>query len=134
MPAPEEPRKASAMPTRDDVMGWSEEQVSDFVGGLGKALASYTGTFADNGVDGAMFLQLSTEDLEDLGISSNLHKKKILTEIAKINSAGAAPTPTSAPAAAAAPAATFFVSPAQQADADGGEVAGGGREVFKVTH
>ena len=86
------------MATVDSVSEWSADQVGDFIAGLGKALAQYRTAFVDNGVDGSLFLDLTSDDLADMGVSSNLHKKKLISEIAKIK---ASPTASTAPASVA---------------------------------
>ena len=72
-------------PTVDEVQGWSPETVVAKLGEIGQVYLQYGPAITENGVDGAMLLTLTADDLEDLDISKNLHKKKILAEIEKLN-------------------------------------------------
>lgn len=62
---------------------WSMEEVGQCLEDL--ALGRYAQTFIDEAVDGKLFLTLTDEDLKvDLGITSGIHRRKILTRIAEL--------------------------------------------------
>ena len=74
---------SATMPTTAEIAHWTPAEVGAYVASLGKALEGYEQTMVDNGVDGALFLELGTAELEDMGMGA-LHRKKILGELAKI--------------------------------------------------
>lgn len=66
---------------------WTREQVVDWVSNLGTAYAHYGKYFEYNGIDGQFLTKMDQKDLNDLGVHSRLHQKKILREIQRQNEA-----------------------------------------------
>merc|ERR1719265_2596676 len=59
---------------------WDESKVSMWLQSL--HLGDYAGAFQSSGVDGQTLLALSEKDLEeDLGVTSAIHRKKILAHL-----------------------------------------------------
>merc|ERR1712226_424495 len=58
--------------------GWSKEQCGTVVASLGSAFAVYKDTIVANGITGAVLCDLNDGDLEELGISTAVHRKAIL--------------------------------------------------------
>jgi len=88
------------------VESWSVEEVVSFITSLGGSAAKYANAFRDNQVTGGLLLELEDADLEELGVSNALHKKKILKAVRKAASGpgeppsqpGEPPAPPGAPA------------------------------------
>jgi SAM domain (Sterile alpha motif) len=57
---------------RDAVSRWTVRGVTDFLNGLG--LGRYAPAFTDAAVDGQLLLQLTTEDMVELGVSKRVHR------------------------------------------------------------
>merc|ERR1711871_1838725 len=77
--------KAGALPGQEeeDPRAWSVEDVGEWLSSL--ALAQYREAFADAAVDGAFLMDLNDEDLRNtLGIDHNLHRKKILNSVRRL--------------------------------------------------
>jgi hypothetical protein len=65
---------------------WTVGDVSHWLDSM--TLGQYKDAFADAAVDGAFLLELSDEDLRNtLGMEHNLHRKKILTTVARLRAA-----------------------------------------------
>lgn len=62
-------------------------EVGNAVAALGTAYESYKATFCDNGVDGEMVSAMTDDEFnefaDELGVTSKLHRKKILMELKK---------------------------------------------------
>ena len=65
---------------------WSEEQVIEWLSGIGAAYAKYGAAFKDNGINGKELLgdNFGLEELEELGVTSKLHQQRILREVAEL--------------------------------------------------
>jgi hypothetical protein len=61
---------------------WTAEQVAQEVCGLGKAFEQYRDAIIDNGLDGETLLDAAGDGLKEVGISSNIHIKKIRKKLA----------------------------------------------------
>jgi hypothetical protein len=55
---------------------------------LGVAYKPYGILVVDNGIDGNMLPALTDEEMDELGVTSSLHKRRVLTEIAIFVGAG----------------------------------------------
>ncbi|EKX48624.1 hypothetical protein GUITHDRAFT_105768 [Guillardia theta CCMP2712] len=65
------------------VRTWSEEEVVEWLGSLGKEFAAYEDSFLFHNVNGDLLLDLTAEDLvDDLGVDKLGHRMQILDEIA----------------------------------------------------
>jgi hypothetical protein len=83
---------------------WTTLQVAQWLRSIG--LPQYKGVFESNEIDGAVLLEMGTEDLDYLGISALGHRKMILAGLAEIRvdkASASKPTPAPAPAPAPAP-------------------------------
>jgi hypothetical protein len=56
------------------------------MGGIGEAYAEYTDAFIKNGINSEELLRhdFGKDELEELGVTSNMHQKRILKEIQKL--------------------------------------------------
>ena len=65
---------------------WSEEQVIEWLSGIGAAYAKYGAAFKDNGINGKELLgdNFGLEALEELGVTSKLHQNRMLREVAEL--------------------------------------------------
>jgi hypothetical protein len=65
---------------------WSADQVADWMGGIGEAYAEYTDAFIKNGINSEELLRhdFGKDELEELGVTSIMHQKRILKEIQKL--------------------------------------------------
>jgi len=59
---------------------WGVRDVQDFLDSLGLDNGSYGANFRAQGIDGALLLQATDRDLEELGVSIRLHRVRILAE------------------------------------------------------
>ena len=75
MVASQEPVVASGQSRR--VFGWDESAVSSWLEALG--LGAHVGAFTSARVDGRLLLELDDEDLLELGVTSRLQRKLVLT-------------------------------------------------------
>jgi hypothetical protein len=70
-----------------DARSWTEEQVAAWLAGIGKAsaYAQYGDAFETSGVNGELLLDgIEEEELIDLGVTSRLHRRRIMQDIAKL--------------------------------------------------
>jgi hypothetical protein len=97
------------------------EEISNAIAALGTAYQGYKDAFLDNGVDGDMVASMTEDEFhefsEELGVTSKLHKKKILTELKKLQNVNMCVRPPEATIAASgavaiAPAVKPVVAPA----------------------
>jgi class 3 adenylate cyclase/tetratricopeptide (TPR) repeat protein len=65
--------------------------VADWLDGLG--LGQYARAFEENAIGPDMLAELNADDLRELGVVKLGHRKRILTAIAELKTAGAKPTP-----------------------------------------
>ncbi len=65
---------------------WSEEQVIEWLSGIGAAYAKFGPAFKDYGINGKELLgdNFGLEELEELGVTSKLQQKRILREVAEL--------------------------------------------------
>jgi hypothetical protein len=65
----------------------------------GLDLGQYEAAFRDNDIDAAVLLELTTEDLISIGVTSVGHRRKLLSAITALRAADAPPdlTPHTAP-------------------------------------
>jgi acyl transferase domain-containing protein len=65
---------------------WSADQVAAWLAGIGGAYANYTAAFIENGIDGDELLSddFGADELEEFGVRSKVHQKRILKEIKKL--------------------------------------------------
>ena len=75
---------AAPAPGPGPVREWSLAQVGRWLGSVGSAFSQYADSFAATGIDGEELLDLNSDELVELGISSALHRKRILKEISKL--------------------------------------------------
>lgn len=70
---------------KSTLMSMSSAEVAKIVGTMGvgwcSKYAEYASSFLRNGVDGKLLNELSSEDLEELGVDSPLHRKRLILEI-----------------------------------------------------
>ena len=73
--------------SRADVESWTAERVAELVGQIGGNYKKYGESIRDNGIDGRMLLDLQAESiLDELGISSNIHRTRFKNELSKLHS------------------------------------------------
>eukprot|EP00935_MAST-01C_sp_MAST-1C-sp1_P001011 g1011.t1 len=82
--------------TAQDAEGWSTDDVAGYLAALGEAFAGYGPAVAANGIDGAVLLTLTEEDLEALGVDNAFHKRRLVSEICKLKNRGSQVLPTAA--------------------------------------
>jgi hypothetical protein len=59
--------------------------VADWLGNIGEAYAEYGNAFIKNGIDGEELLgDEFGKELEELGVASKMHQRRILKEIQKL--------------------------------------------------
>jgi hypothetical protein len=60
--------------------------VAEWLGGIGEAYAEYGDAFIKNGIDGEELLgdDFGKAELEELGVASKMHQKRVLKEIQKL--------------------------------------------------
>ena len=58
--------------------------VCDYIVAQKRVLARCQSAFEENGIDGELFLQLGAEELDEIGITSRLQRKALLSVIEKI--------------------------------------------------
>jgi hypothetical protein len=65
---------------------WSAELVAEWLGNIGGAYAEYGDAFIQNGIDGEELLDgdFGKAELEEFGVESKVHQKRILKEIQKL--------------------------------------------------
>jgi hypothetical protein len=65
---------------------WSAELVAEWLGNIGEAYAEYGNAFIKNGIDGEELLDddFGNAELEEFGVESKVHQKRILKEIQKL--------------------------------------------------
>ena len=68
----------------DRVAGWSDTEVRTWLSSLAPALASYSDAFASASVTGKELLTLQDADLEAMGVSSRVHRVRLLKEINRL--------------------------------------------------
>eukprot|EP00937_MAST-01D_sp_MAST-1D-sp2_P001034 g1034.t1 len=71
-------------PSADDVRDWTAEDVAKYVAGLGNSFGGYRQKLIDNCVHGRIFLGITDDDLQGMGIENKLHRKVLLTEVEDI--------------------------------------------------
>ena len=69
-----------------DVSKWSKEQVAEKVAGLGNAFEAYKEAVLDNDIDGKTLVILTSKDLEEVGMTKGLHRKKVLAKVEELSS------------------------------------------------
>ena len=62
------------------VEDWDEDDVERFLRGVCK-LPQYAPAFQDAGIDGSMLVELTNEELEELGVANKFHRRKIMKKI-----------------------------------------------------
>jgi hypothetical protein len=70
-----------------DARSWTEQQVAEWLAGIGTAYADakYGDAFVASGVNGKLLLDgIEEEDLISLGVTSRLHRKRIMQDIAEL--------------------------------------------------
>lgn len=77
------------------------EDVAAWLEGLG--LSAYAAAFAENDVDGRTLPLLTAEDLQEIGVRSVGHRRRLLAAIAALAPAGPAPEPPALPPGPAVP-------------------------------
>ena len=75
---------ASQVPPASVVSGWTVQEVCDFIAAHKRILARCRAAFEENDIDGELFLQLGADELDEIGITSSLQRKAILSVIEKI--------------------------------------------------
>ena len=61
---------------------WSEGDVGRFISSKDLCnLPQYADAFKEAGIDGEMLLELTDEELTDLGVANKFHRKKILKKL-----------------------------------------------------
>merc|ERR1740123_758767 len=60
---------------------WGELEIQQWIDSFGARYKQYASNFLENGVDGELLMDLTEDDLEDIGISSRLHRRVILSKI-----------------------------------------------------
>jgi hypothetical protein len=60
--------------------------VADWLGNIGEAYAEYGDAFIKNGIDGEELLgdDFGKAELEELGVVSKMHQKRVVKEIQKL--------------------------------------------------
>jgi len=95
-PADERVEVAAARPAggvRDAaaVLGWSAEDVANYVGGLTEDLGERASEYSDGlkreEINGKAFVELSNDDLKELGVDKMGHRKVLLSKIALLKAA-----------------------------------------------
>jgi hypothetical protein len=74
-----------------DVRSWTEQQVAAWLAGIGttSAYAKYGDAFESGGVNGELLLDgIEEEELVDLGVTSRLHRRRIMQDVAKLRAGG----------------------------------------------
>ncbi|KAL3674793.1 hypothetical protein V7S43_000721 [Phytophthora oleae] len=66
--------------TREDMKRWGVREVQNFMESLGLDDGSYGANFRTLGIDGALLIQATDRDLEELGVGIRLHRVRILAE------------------------------------------------------
>jgi hypothetical protein len=68
------------------VADWSAELVADWLGNFGAVYAKYGDAFIKNGINGEELLddEFGIADLEELGVTSMMHQKRVMKEIRKL--------------------------------------------------
>ena len=72
---------AGASALAPGVEQWTADQVGDFVGAFGAEYAQYKAAFVEKGINGKTLLTLDDGDLGELGVTSAIHKKRLLAEL-----------------------------------------------------
>src|SRR5215831_16988530 len=95
----------------EDRVGEADVDISTWLHGLG--MQQYEQAFRDNAIDAEVLLELTTDDLKDLGVNLVGHRRKLLAAIAVLRS--------EAPVSSARSALTEPVRPGQNAGMGAGE-------------
>ncbi|KAG7377684.1 hypothetical protein PHYPSEUDO_011156 [Phytophthora pseudosyringae] len=64
----------------EDMEQWGVREVQTFLDSLGLDNGSYGANFRSQGIDGALLVQATDRDFEELGVSIRLHRVRILAE------------------------------------------------------
>eukprot|EP00644_Phytophthora_capsici_P013508 jgi/Phyca11/115694/e_gw1.29.310.1 len=70
----------SQLETREDIARWGVREVQNFIDSLGLDNGSYGANFRAHGIDGALLVQATDPDLQELGVGIRLHRVRILAE------------------------------------------------------
>ncbi len=63
----------------DDVLCWTSEKVGKWLSSIG--LGDYVSMFLEENVTGVLLVELTSNELKDLGMSNSFHIKKLLVEL-----------------------------------------------------
>ncbi|EDQ85897.1 uncharacterized protein MONBRDRAFT_34069 [Monosiga brevicollis MX1] len=76
---------ASSVRRKPAAASWTEDQVKSWVERIHPQFRLYAKGFLSHAIDGSVLLALTDQDLIDMGIDNSLHRKRILSEIAKLS-------------------------------------------------
>jgi hypothetical protein len=77
--------RVGSLTTTKNVLGWLEGDVAAWLEGIGAAYCKYKAAFIENGINGEMLLADDFgEYLDELGVSSKMHRNRIMKERAKL--------------------------------------------------
>ena len=92
---------AATPPTFDDIGRWSKEEVGEQVASIGGAFEPYKDIVINEAIDGQTLLEMDEGDLEEMGVTKKMHRKRMLKMIEEAKSGPAGPV--AQPAAVATP-------------------------------
>ena len=65
----------------NDVSKWSKEEVGEQVAAIGEAFEPYKDVAIKEAIDGQTLLDIGDDDLEEMGVTKKIHRKRILKMI-----------------------------------------------------
>jgi hypothetical protein len=72
---------------------WSEAEVGGWLQSIGAPYAQYCKSFADNCLNGRAVLELTQEELKELGVVSGVHRARLMADIKLYASTRSSPAP-----------------------------------------
>eukprot|EP01083_Nonionella_stella_P202254 739045_1 len=67
-----------------DNMKWSAQQVSEWIGSIGDEYKQYVQEFVDNDIDGKFMNEIGDDELKEMEINLELHRKTIMSAWSKL--------------------------------------------------
>jgi len=84
-PATQEPSAQVPAWTTKNPLAWEIDDVCAWLHSLGGIFKGYTTNFSEAGIDGDMLCSMTDDELKELEVTKQIHRRRILTSIKKLN-------------------------------------------------